>query len=46
MSEMPEMSENQETVPSNNQFLTMMSICTETLKTDSSLPKIHCEVIF
>ena len=45
---MSEMSENQEneTVPVNNQFLTMMSICTETLKTDSSLPKVYCDVIF
>ena len=40
------MSENNETVPANEQFLTMMTICTETLKTDSSLPKLHCEVIF
>jgi hypothetical protein len=40
------MSENNETVPANEQFLTMMTICTETLKTDSLLPKLHCEVIF
>ena len=40
------MSQNDANANANEQFLTMMSICTETLKTDSSLPKLHCEVIF
>ena len=42
------MSENVEKNENNDSehFINMMSICTDTLKTDTNLPKLHCEVIF
>ena len=42
------MSENVEKNENNDSehFINMMSICTNTLKTDTNLPKLHCEVIF